>query len=148
MSFDFHRIGENNLDKGNHLKGYLNHKIGWFLQVHWPLLCSYIRLMYPFKNLLLTNKSVGKMCFLWCLLFDKMIIFGGGEGSNFIHTKDESLKLKRITHCFFLWKHWDHYPRPFRGIQGHAFNGKNFWFFNQGLITFIFKVRDHSRIGN
>jgi len=25
--------------------------------------------------------------------------------------------------------------------------GKNFWFFNQGLITFMFKVRDHSRIG-
>ncbi len=148
MSFDFHRIRKNNLDEGNSLKGYLNHKIGWFLQVHWPILCSYIRLMYPFKKLLLTNKSVGIMCFLWCLLLDKMIIFGGGEGSNFILFKEESPRLKWVVHWIFLWKHWDHYPRPFKGVQGHALNGIFFWFFNQGLITFILKVRENSRIGN
>jgi hypothetical protein len=54
--------------------------------------------MYSFRKLLLTNKNVGKMCFLWCLLLDKMIIFGGGEGSNFILTKDESPRLKQVSH--------------------------------------------------
>jgi hypothetical protein len=77
-----------------------------------------------------------------------MIIFGGGEGSNFILTKDESPRLKQVSHWIFLWKNWDHYPRPFRGVQGHALNGKKNWFFNQGLITLVLKVRDHSRIGN